>query len=261
MPLLLKSGLSWIVTLLAPVAILMLGVRLLLMPAFLQVEYRMPGFPADSYGFSMEERIRWATHSLLYLVNDQGIGYLAELMFDNGTPIYSARELSHMQDVKSVLQLLLKVWDGVLVVLAGLGIWAFRAGWLPPRRRAAGMAQSRRPPSGRRHDAAWLDAYRSGWRRGGFLMIAVLLALSIFALTSFWEFFTWFHSLFFHGDSWLFAYSDTLIRLFPVRFWEDCFVYIGGVFMFAGVCRRFCLGPPPAPLFCGLNGGAGGGGG
>src|SRR5688572_324928 len=198
----LKSVLSWVVTLLAPVAILMLAVRLLLVPAFLQVEYRMPGFPEDPYGFTLEERIRWATPSLLYLVNDQGIGNLAELMFDDGTPIYNARELKHMQDVKSVLQILLKIWYAALVVLGLIGLWAWRTGWL--------------------------DVYRAGWRRGGFLMILLLIACAVFAVTSFWEFFTWFHSLFFSGDSWLFAYSDTLIRLFPVRFWQDCFIYIGG---------------------------------
>jgi hypothetical protein len=126
----LKSALSWLVTLLAPIAILMLAVRLLLTPLFLQVEYRMPGFPVDTYGFSMEERIRWATPSLEYLTNDQGIGYLAEIMFDDGTPIYNARELSHMQDVKSVLQVLLRVWDVVLAVLAVLGLWAWRGNWL-----------------------------------------------------------------------------------------------------------------------------------
>lgn len=214
---LLKSALSWLVALLVPLAIIMLGVRLLLAPVFLQVEYCMPGFPADSYGFTLEERIRWATPSLLYLVNDQGIGYLAELMFDDGTPIYSSRELSHMQDVKNVLQTLLKVWDGVLAALAVLGIWAWRTNWL--------------------------GAYRSGWRRGGFLLLILMAVSALFASTSFMDFFTWFHSLFFQGDSWLFAYSDTLIRLFPVRFWEDCFIYIGGFALIVGLGLMFGLKP------------------
>jgi integral membrane protein (TIGR01906 family) len=213
----LKSGLSWIVTLLTPLAIIMLGVRLLLVPAFIPIEYHMPGFPADTFGFTTEDRIRWATPSLEYLVNDQGIGYLAGLMFDNGTPIYNARELSHMQDVKSVVQKLLYVWDGALLLLAVFGVWAWKANWL--------------------------DGYRSGWRRGGFLTILLLVGFSIFAATSFWDFFSWFHSLFFSGDSWLFAYSDTLIRLFPVRFWEDCFAYIAGFAFIVGLALAFGLKP------------------
>jgi len=38
------------------------------------------------------------------------------------------------------------------------------------------------------------------------------------------SFFVGFHALFFEGDSWLFLYSDTLIRLFPLRFWQDAFL-------------------------------------
>ena len=41
----------------------------------------------------------------------------------------------------------------------------------------------------------------------------------------FFRFFAGFHSLFFEGDSWLFLFSDTLIRLFPIRFWQDAFLF------------------------------------
>ena len=219
----LKSALSWIVTLLVPLTILMLGARLLLTPVFLEVEYRMPGFPADTYGFTLEDRIRWGTPSLVYLTNDQGIGFLAELMFDEstpqeyGTPIYNVRELSHMKDVKDVLQTLLKVWYAALGILVVFGIWARRANWL--------------------------DAYNAGWRRGGFLMIGLLVTCGIFAVSSFWDFFTWFHSLFFSGTSWQFYFSDTLIRLFPMRFWADCFIYIGAFSLIVALILIFGLKP------------------
>ena len=213
----LKPVLAWIVSLLAPLAILMLGVRLLLTPAFLPIEYNMPGFPADSYGFSLAERLRWATPSLVYLINDQGIGYLGTLMFDDGAPIYNARELAHMQDVKNALQMLLGVWEVALAALAVLGVWAWRRGWL--------------------------EEYLAGWRRGGFLMIALLIFFGIFAAASFGNFFIWFHSLFFQDTSWQFAYSDTLIRLFPVRFWQDCFLYIGGFALLVALALIFGLKP------------------
>ena len=212
---LLKTVLSWAIALLAPLAIIILGIRLLLVPAFLPIEYNMPGFPADTYGFTTADRIRWATPSLEYLTNDQGIGFLAGVMFDDGSPIYNVRELSHMKDVKGVLQTFLYTWDAILVILAGLGIWAWKANWL--------------------------EDYRSGWQRGGFLTILLLVGFGIFAMTSFWDFFSWFHSLFFSGSSWLFAYSDTLIRLFPVRFWEDCFAYIGGFSFITGLVLGFGL--------------------
>jgi len=213
-------------------AILMFGVRLLLTPAFLPVEYHMPGFPADTYGFSVDDRIRWATPTLVYLINDQGIDYLGTLTFDpstssgqapsaslGGASIYNPRELAHMQDVKNVLQKLLEVWDVTMIALIALGFWAWRGGWL--------------------------ETYRAGWRRGGFLMMGLLAAFGVFAVTSFWDFFSWFHSLFFQGTSWQFAYSDTLIRLFPMRFWEDCFIYIGAFALLVGLALAFGLKPKP----------------
>ena len=43
----------------------------------------------------------------------------------------------------------------------------------------------------------------------------------------FWQFFSDFHGLFFTGNSWLFADSTTLIRLYPLQFWQDAVLYIG----------------------------------
>jgi uncharacterized membrane protein len=42
--------------------------------------------------------------------------------------------------------------------------------------------------------------------------------------------------MFFEGDTWLFLYSDTLIRLFPERFWLTAFIGIGaGTLLLAGL--------------------------
>jgi integral membrane protein (TIGR01906 family) len=51
----------------------------------------------------------------------------------------------------------------------------------------------------------------------------------------FWGFFTAFHQLFFEGDTWLFLYSDTLIRLFPLRFWQDAFLLAAVIALGGGV--------------------------
>ena len=64
---------------------------------------------------------------------------------------------------------------------------------------------------------------------GGKLTLFLLAGLLLFAGLSFNAFFTGFHAIFFEGDSWLFLYSDTLIRLFPLRFWRDVIFVIGGL--------------------------------
>ncbi len=201
--------LSLIVTLLIPLALLFLGLRLLLTPVFLQIEYRMPGFPDDSYGFTLEERLHWSRYAVEYLVNDAGVEYLADLAFEDGSPLFNERELSHMLDVKNVVRPVIGIGYGSWAVLLGLGLWARFGDW-------------------------WQD-YRRGVKRGGWVAVILVIALALFGIIGFMQFFTVFHSLFFEGDSWLFLYSDTLIRLFPIRFWQDCFLYAGGITLVGGL--------------------------
>jgi integral membrane protein (TIGR01906 family) len=65
--------------------------------------------------------------------------------------------------------------------------------------------------------------------QGSLLTIALLVALVALVYLNFDWFFTRFHLTFFEGDSWIFALSDTLIRLFPTRFWFDA-ASLWGVF-------------------------------
>jgi integral membrane protein (TIGR01906 family) len=203
------TALSWLVTLLTPIILILTALRLLLLPAFLQVEYRMPGFPADSYGFTQQERLEWSTYAWRYAVNRADISYLQQLRFADGSPLLNERELSHMQDVKLVVQPALAVYYFALVLLAGLWIYARRAG----RK----------------------EAFQSGLSRGGWVTVGLIAGMALIALIGFWQFFSLFHAVFFQGDSWLFAYYDTLIRLFPLRFWQDVFAFAFGFALIAGV--------------------------
>jgi len=197
----LSSILSYLTTLLTPIFLLGLGLRILLTPLFYNAEYRLPWFPPDTYGFTIEDRLRWAPYAVDYLLNNADISYLGNLTFEDGNPLYNERELGHMQDVKVVTKGALRVWYVAVVALAGLGLWAWYGKW-------------------------W-QAYRQGLRRGGWLMIGLVVAIGLFGAVAFWQFFTLFHSLFFEGDSWLFLFSDTLIRLFPMQFWQDAFLWAG----------------------------------
>jgi integral membrane protein (TIGR01906 family) len=216
--------LSSLVSLLVPVALIGLGLRVLLTPLFLRIEYNMPYFPPDEYGFTKEDRLRWAPYALDYLTNSADISYLADLRFDDGTPLYIERELSHMDDVKLVTQGSLRVWSITLALLLGLGIWAWFGGW-------------------------W-RAYRLGLMRGGWLMIGLAISIGLIVIIGiainpnvFWNFFAGFHSLFFEGDSWLFLFSDTLIRLFPIRFWQDAFLWAAVIALGGGIALALGLKP------------------
>ena len=94
---------------------------MLLTPAFPQFEYRLPNFPPDEYGFTTADRLRWGTYGINYLLNDSDVSYLGALKFEDGSPLFSDRELSHMHDVKGVTQGFLRAWYAVLAVLLLLG--------------------------------------------------------------------------------------------------------------------------------------------
>jgi uncharacterized membrane protein len=56
-----------------------------------------------------------------------------------------------------------------------------------------------------------------------------------FVVLSFGILFVAFHNVFFQPGTWTFNFSDTLIRLFPERFWRDVFLIVGGLTFFGGL--------------------------
>jgi integral membrane protein (TIGR01906 family) len=199
--------LTILITILIPFFLLMTAIRILFTPLFMQLEYRAPGFPTDDYGFTLEDRLHWSRVSLEYLVNNSGIDYLANQQLPDGSPLYNERELSHMVDVKVLVQKMIVAWWILLAVLLALGLWAWRANWL--------------------------SAFFHGLGGGGKLTVGLIVLILAAVAISFRALFTGFHEIFFTGDSWLFLYSDTLIRLFPLRFWQDGFIVMG-VFTLVG---------------------------
>ena len=209
------SVLTWIVTLLVPVVLVLTAIRLLMTPAFVYIEYNTPAFPPDRYGFTKEERIYWALIALDYLLNDEDISFLADLRFPEGqlvppescifmddcTKVYNESELNHMVDVKNVVNTALKAWYLSLTALVLLALWA----WL----------------------GSWVMAFRRGLARGGWLTLILVASILLFVALAFGILFVAFHNVFFEPGTWRFLFSDTLIRLFPERFWRDTFIALG----------------------------------
>jgi integral membrane protein (TIGR01906 family) len=193
---------SWLITVIVPFFLIMTAIRLLLNPALLKFEYNSPNFPPDTYGFTTQDRLKWGGLTLDYLLNTSDISFLSDLKFSDSTPIYNDRELSHMQDVKTLIQHMISAWYVLIGVLLAMGVWA----WL----------------------GHWMASFWQGISRGGWLTIALIAVILVFVFTSFESLFTDFHRIFFTGNSWIFLYSDTLIRLFPLPFWQDAFTYMGG---------------------------------
>jgi integral membrane protein (TIGR01906 family) len=172
-----------------------------------------------------------------YLVNDSGIEFLGDLRFTNGeqvptescrnlelyegdcTRVYNTRELEHMLDVKIVIGQVFWLLGTLLGVLALLGAWAWRENWLPDYTRALG--------------------------RGGWLTIGLIVAILLLVLIAFVPFFVFFHQVFFDAGTWMFLWSDTLIRLFPMTFWQNTFITVGAIAALGGVVLGFWFAMPP----------------
>jgi integral membrane protein (TIGR01906 family) len=208
--------LSWLVTLLIPVALTTTVVRIMLTPLYVQIEYKTPGFPADSYGFTTEERYYYAQNARQYLVNAADISFLGDLRFQNGQPAYNERELSHMIDVKNTVKAAINVWIISLALMVGLGIWAWFGNWRKEFKHAVG--------------------------RGGWLTVILLGTILVLVAISFGYVFVTFHNVFFQQGTWTFQYSDTLIRLFPERFWRDLFLAVGGTTLLGGLALGLLFG-------------------
>ncbi len=183
-----------------PVAVLGLAIRAAMSHAFLAFEYGRPGFPADQYGFTADDRMLYGSYGLDYLMNDAGPRYLGDLVFPSGTPVFTPGEVSHMADVKAVMGTGLDVALGLAVLCLVLAVLL------------------------RRHPGV----VRGGFRWGAILTVAAVAALAAAAVTGWERFFAWVHSLFFQNGTWTFSSEDTLIRLYPEQFWMDAALLIGG---------------------------------
>ncbi len=192
---------SWFTTIAIPFFLLMTAIRLLLTPLFVEIEYRLPGFPEDPYGFTIQDRLYWSKVSINYLLSGETIHWLGAFELPDGSPLYNERELSHMLDVKILVQQMIVAHSILLLLLLLIGIWAWRSGWLSVLGRFL---------------------FKGGW-----LTIGMVAAILVGIALSFEALFTGFHKIFFEGDTWLFRFSDTLIRLFPLRFWQDAFIFMG----------------------------------
>lgn len=192
-----------VITLTLPFILVLGSVRLVMTPLFLELEYRRPGFPEDTFGFSTEDRLKYGPYGVRYLTNSADISYLGDLQIES-KQAFKADELQHMEDVKVVTRAAFQI-----LLLAG----AFFV---------MSTILLIRQSSTRFH-------ILRGIQHGGGLTIALILILTALVFLNWDFFFDTFHEIFFEAGTWQFYRSDTLIRLYPEQFWFDVSLVIGGL--------------------------------
>jgi integral membrane protein (TIGR01906 family) len=192
---------------LIPIVLVLGAVRVLVMDQYLAFEYAKASFPLDPFGFSPAQRLAYASANFRFVRQAQPLSALAEQQLD-GHPAYNTRELEHMQDVQRVYQASASTWPLALILALLL---SFSLGWRAETRPALATAT----------------------KLGGLISAGLVGAIGLLALIAWQVWFVAFHQVFFAAGTWSFDYSDTLIRLFPERFWLDAALTITGL-SFAG---------------------------
>jgi integral membrane protein (TIGR01906 family) len=198
-----------LIIVLLPVLLVIGSVRLLNTDEYLTFEYGKASFPADPFGFERTQRLDYASVNFRYVRENQPIDALAGLRLGD-QPIYNARELKHMQDVQETYQMTMRIWHFALgiTLLAGLALaWELETS----------------------------PALFAALRLGGLLTAGLIAVTGVLALIAWRFWFVGFHQVFFTAGTWTFNFSDTLIRLFPEKFWFDAALTISGLSLAGGL--------------------------
>lgn len=212
MPPLLNRSLKTLLALLVPIIVMIGSAQLLATDSYLAFEYGKASFPPDTFGYSQEQRFVLASANTSYVRDNLTSEALSSQMLD-GKPVYSEREVTHMADVQSAYQSVVRIWQAafILFLLIGLIFWQ----------------------KGER--AALASAIQSG----GLLTVVLIGSIGLLAVLAWQVWFDNFHLIFFEPGSWLFAYSDTLIRLFPLQFWMDATFALTAISLTGGLLAAF----------------------
>ncbi len=188
--------LSLLIAICVPLVILGNSLIVLLVPWMADLQYSLPGFPADEFGLERGERADLAATGIrsIWPVGD-GTALLAEATLPDGGEAFEGSEISHMEDVRGLVRAVLLAWLSAVAVLAGAFAWL-------------------RVRAGRFGETA-----RAGLRWGGVATLALFAAIGLLMLIGFDVVFDGFHGIFFEGDSWKFDDDLTLRRLYPDAFW------------------------------------------
>ncbi len=204
--------LQLVIILLIPVVIVLTAAHFLATDQFLVLEYNRDRFPPDLFGFTTRQRFILASTNIHYVRAHLPSDELSRQIL-NDEPVFSAREVSHMADVRAVFQFVWRAWLIAIIVILLSGFILWRRG---ERSAIASAIQS-----------------------GGLLTVALIGSIALLAFFAWQVWFDNFHLIFFEPGSWLFDYSDTLIRLFPLQFWMDATFTMSAISLFGGLLLAF----------------------
>lgn len=191
------SSLLIVIVLCVPLVVLGDAVAILLIPWMADLQYALPGFPDDPFGLAGGDRAELAETGIRAIWPlGAGPGLLREANLPGGGAAFTPGEVSHMEDVRTLVRAAATLWVAALVLLTAAIAWLRRNG-----------------------GAAGSGVVRRGLGLGGLLTFGLIGVAGLLMLIGFDTAFDGFHGIFFEGDSWKFDDDRTLRRLYPDAFW------------------------------------------
>jgi Protein of unknown function (DUF1461) len=195
----LRSVAVLVVAAFVPLVLIGNAVHVLAHPWFVRAE--LGRMRADPYGMSHADRRRLADTALDSIAPfGGGDRVLRVARLPSGRPAFDPKERHHLNSVRGYL---LGLYGIHAAALAGIVVLLL----LPRTRRLA----------------------RDGLAAGALWTLAVATFAGVYVAVAPVSFLGGFHRLFFSGDSWRFADTETLRRLFPDAFWSDTALVLGGL--------------------------------
>ncbi len=186
-------GLAFLlVILLSPVIFIGIPTRLAFNEWFIEWEYSKEDFPRDRYGMDDEYRKYLAKLGLKAVLSEEGLEEFKKATLPDGRRAFREKEIKHMEDVKELLDIF---FPAVYISTAVVFLSLFMLGSL----KLAGYAL--------------LTA--------SIFSFLLFVALFLFSMLNYELAFELFHNYVFDPYSWRFRYSDTLLRIYPMKFWYD----------------------------------------
>jgi integral membrane protein (TIGR01906 family) len=186
-----------LILILGPVVFIGLPVRGAFTEWFVEWEYSREDFPEDPYGMDPDYRLKLAKLGLRAVLSEEGMEEFKRAKLPDGRPAFNEREIRHMEDVKELLDIFFPlVYGSAVLFLIALLIL-----------RDPGLV-------------------------GKALIISSIVSLTLLAsalllsITNYDLAFETFHLYLFDPHSWRFHYTDTLLRLYPMKFWYDATILV-----------------------------------
>ena len=160
------------------------------------------------------EQLRPVNSALVQFFENPTMPLTTALSNNGANPtVFNAREIGHMNDVRSIIRGLVQIQSTAAVVMLVVLLAFFYLQRMRGIHRFAG-----------------------GLAAGSVLTLLLIAAIGLLSLTDFERVFLTFHQMSFDNDLWMLdPRTDNLIRFFPFEFWFDATVTVAQRSVFAAV--------------------------